>query len=457
MLGKFYERMEKLLGEDYPLFCEAMERKAERGVRVNTRYLSAKSFSDSARFNLSPLSYAEYGFILEDELQIGNTPEHHSGMIYMQDPGAMATVCAAEIPKGAWVADLCAAPGGKSSQISALIGDEGFLLSNEFVPKRAHILVSNFERLGVRNAMVSSLDTAEIARLFSGVFDFVLVDAPCSGEGMLRKYDAASEEWSEENVLASAKRQREILDNAKALVKSGGYLIYSTCTYSEEENEGTVCDFLSKNPEFSLCEVTPEIKAITAPGILREDRPCEIERARRFYPHKARGEGQFLALLRRDGADAEGEILYKSQEKPIDKQSLLAIESFFSENLTDRPKGRLVKIGENPVLIPHGCPIMPRSVFMPGVLLGEIRQGVLHPSHHFVKTYGELFKRRERLDMGDERLSAFIGGEVIEAKGCEGKGYVAVFFGEAPLGLGKLSSGMIKNHYPKGLRTKNII
>ena len=188
-------------------------------------------------------------------------------MFYVQDPGAMATVKALEISKGWRVLDSCAAPGGKASQLATAIGDEGFLLANEYVPKRAKIIVSNFERLGIKNAVVTSLDTAKIKEMFSSYFDLVLCDAPCSGEGMFRKYDEALTEWSEENVMLCATRQTEILNNLAGVVRDGGYLLYSTCTYSKEENEGVVSEFLSAHPEFSLCSVNEKLKVATADGL----------------------------------------------------------------------------------------------------------------------------------------------------------------------------------------------
>ena len=193
-------------------------------MRVNTTKTTVDRVLAECELGLTAIPYTDVGFILRDAEGIGNGAAHHAGMYYVQDPGAMATVSALDVKEGWWVLDTCAAPGGKSSQLASLIGDRGFILSNEYVPKRAKIIVSNFERLGVKNAIVTSLDTAEFPKMFSEVFDLVLCDAPCSGEGMFRKSDEAIEDWSEENVRICAERQSMILDNSAGAVKLGVFL-----------------------------------------------------------------------------------------------------------------------------------------------------------------------------------------------------------------------------------------
>ena len=305
---RFKERMKDMLGDEYPAFESALGEENVRAVRVNESKIAVSDFLSATKLSLSPIEYANDGFIPDSAEGIGKSAEHHSGMFYVQDPGAMATVKALEIRKGWRVLDSCAAPGGKASQLATAIGDEGFLLANEYVPKRAKIIVSNFERLGIKNAVVTSLDTAKIKEMFSSYFDLVLCDAPCSGEGMFRKYDEALTEWSEENVMLCATRQTEILNNLAGVVRDGGYLLYSTCTYSKEENEGVVSEFLSAHPEFSLCPVNEKLKAATADGL------DGLTEARRFYPHLTKGEGQFIALMKKDENTGDlPTILYKEK------------------------------------------------------------------------------------------------------------------------------------------------
>jgi NOL1/NOP2/fmu family ribosome biogenesis protein/23S rRNA U2552 (ribose-2'-O)-methylase RlmE/FtsJ len=365
----------------------------------------------------------------------------------------MSAIAALDVRSGMYVADLCAAPGGKSTQLASLIGHEGFILSNEYVPKRAKILVSNFERMGIRSYVTTSLDTAEIAKLYEGVFDIVVADAPCSGEGMFRKDVPAVEEWSEENVLVCQERQREILDNAAALVKCGGHLLYSTCTYSLEENEMTVDSFLTSHPEFELVPVKEELYSVTSDGITFDGASTKnLNLCRRFYPHKARGEGQFAALMRKMCGDTQA-FLFKDAAKAPTREEAVVIESFFRENLTQRPDGRIAKYGENLVLISHPLPIPPRSVFSAGVLIGEIKGKVLIPSHQFFSAYGNLFKRQENIT-DSAFIKKYLAGEEIDAKSVTGTGFVSVFWNGTAIGGGKLVGGKIKNHYPKGLRVR---
>ena len=443
--------MRELLGDEYPLFENALSLPAVRGVRVNTLKTSEEEFLMKGDIKLKPLSFCQEGFIAEDGEGLGNSPEHHSGEIYIQDPGAMSALSSLEIERGWWVLDLCSAPGGKSSQAAAKIGPDGFLLSNEYVPKRAKICVGNFERLGITNAMVTSLDTSEFKKYFDSAFDLVILDAPCSGEGMFRKNENAINEWNEENVRASSERQREILENAATLVKRGGYLLYSTCTYSLDENEKNVDTFIKSHPDYEIVPVKQALKEATRDGIVFDGADERLKLARRFYPHVSEGEGQFVALMKRNGGKDTPTILYKSNETKPTNAELALVEKFFRDALTERPKGRIVKHGENLVLISHGCPILPKSVFSAGVLLGEIRHNVFHPSHQFFSAYGRLFKLRIELERDDKRLIKYLSGEEIDSN-TEGAGYCAVCYGKTPIGGGKLSGGKIKNHYPKGLR-----
>ena len=443
---RFTERMKNMLGDEYPAFEEALGEENVRAVRVNTTKISIDDFLNKTELKLSPISYAADGFIPESSEHIGKSAEHHAGMFYVQDPGAMATVKALEIQEGWRVLDACSAPGGKASQLARAIGEGGLLLANEYVPKRAKIIVSNFERLGIKNAVVVSLDTAKIGEMFRGYFDLVLCDAPCSGEGMFRKYGEAIEEWSEDNVRLCADRQREILGNLSGTVKPGGYLLYSTCTYSKEENEDTVADFLENHPEFSLCEVNEKMRAATADGL------DTMKEARRFYPHITKGEGQFIALLKKDEkSDVLSTILYKESVKMPTKEELSVVKKFFSDNLNAEIHGRIIKWGECLALIGHDLPIPPYSVFMPGVMLGEVKKGNFFPHHQFFSAYGLLFKRREELSRGDGRAEKYLRGEEIDSTLSE-NGWCAVTYEGVALGGGKISGGRVKNHYPKGLR-----
>ncbi len=452
----FKARMTDMLGREYPDFIKALEDgEAVRGARVNLIKSSPDYIPEIEGMRAEKIAYAAAGYILPSEGTVGHSAEHHAGMIYMQDPGAMAALAAVDFAPDAWVADLCAAPGGKTSEIAERLGEGGFLLSNEYVPKRAKILVGNLERLGASRVMVTSLDTARIAELFSEAFDLVVVDAPCSGEGMFRKSEEARAEWSEDAVRACAKRQREILENAYMILKPGGQLLYSTCTWSKEENEEVVLDYLIRHEDMRLSPVKEALRAATADGyVIEGGEGYGLELTRRFYPHICRGEGQYVALFKKGGEPQKKQtILYKDAAKPLSKDDQRTVEAFFREALLEIPDGRLIRVGENVVLIQHGCPLIPYSVFMAGVLVGEVRRGVLHPHHQFFSALGRLFKRQIHLDRQDERTAKYLRGEEIEADIADG-GWCAVIYEGAPLGGGKISGGRVKNHYPKGLRER---
>ncbi len=450
----FMRRMKELLGEEYEAFEAALREPPVRGARINTLKCERGEFLKATRLDLKPLPYSDDCFILEGGDGIGTSPEHLAGEIYVQDPAAAAPAEALDIRPGQYVLDLCSAPGGKAGQVAARLAGEGFLLANEYVPKRAKICVGNFERLGIRNAMVTSLDTGKFKSFFDGAFDAVILDAPCSGEGMFRKSDEALAEWSEDNIRRCAARQRELLENAAPLVKPSGQLLYSTCTWSLEENEMVIDDFLSAHAEYRLEPVKESLAAASRDGIcFAGARSTELGLTRRFYPHVSRGEGQFIALLRRaDDEEKKQTILYKDASREPTKEELRAVNNFFSEALVVPPRGRIAKYGENLVFVSHGVPLLPYSVFSAGVLIGEVRKGILHPAHQFFSAYGEYFALKEHLSEGDERLAAYLAGYEIEAKETQKSGYVAVFYGTAALGGGKSSGGKIKNYYPKGLR-----
>ena len=451
---KFIERMKPLLGDEWERFAAAMGEDAVRGVRINRIKADPTPYKDGCDARVEPLSYYRDGFYFTSDEPVGVLPEHHAGIFYMQDPGAMASLAAVDIHKGARVLDMCAAPGGKSGQAAAAIGDEGFLLSNEFVPKRAKIMVGNFERLGIKNAFVTSLDTSEFKKMYRAFFDFVIADVPCSGEGMFRKNEIAISEWSKENVERCAKRSREIIENAASVVAPGGYIIYSTCTFSIDENEAVVLDFLKCHPDFELADVKDELKAVTADGVSIEgDTDGILHKCRRFYPHVSRGEGQFVALIRRRESDDMPTILYKSKAKEPDKSERAVIEAFLKDTLENPIDAKAYKVGENVVLISHGVSVPENSVFSSGVLLGEIRKGLLTPHHQFFSAYGKEFKRKLELSADPDRARKYLRGEEIENEGLSG-GWCALTYLGAPLGGGKAVGDRIKNHYPKGLRNK---
>jgi hypothetical protein len=268
---------------------------------------------------------------------------------------------------------------------------------------------------------------------------------------MLRKSEEARAEWTPESPAVCRDRQLEILRNAYSILKPGGKLVYSTCTWSIEENEEVVARITSEFPDLKIIPVKESLRDATRDGIPYggDER---LKMTRRCYPHITEGEGQYVALLEKaeNGRDMTT-IHYKDSAKPLSKEEEKAVRDFFKSALIAPPAARLMKHGDNIILIPHECPIPPRSVFMGGVLVGEVRRGILYPSHHLFSAYGDLFRLKVDLYDADERLVSYLRGEEIATEISE-SGWCSVRYAGASLGGGKISSGRVKNHYPKGLR-----
>ena len=445
----FLARMKNMPELDFDAFACALEKPAVRAMRVNTLKAQADAVRTLLPFPVDPLPFAENCFYAPED-KVGALPAHHAGMIYMQDPGAISSVCAAAPKSGSTVLDLCAAPGGKSTQLAAAIAPNGILVSNEYVPARAKILQGNIERLGCPRAIVTNLSTDQLADFYGSYFDLVVADVPCSGEGMLRKYEVAGEEWSEENVRLCAERGWEILQNAARCVKPGGRLLYSTCTFAPEENEQQIDRFLCEHPDFSLLPVAAEIQSITANGVNFEGLSHDMTPCRRFYPHVSPGEGQFVALLQR-AEDAPQTSARADAAKPLDKKDEKTVRDFLSDVLVDLPDGRLVQSREDVYLTPD-IPVPPRGVFAPGVCVGTLQKGRIVPHHQLFSAFGKQFRRQIALYEGDPRVSQYLRGEEIDGEG--ENGICAILYEGAPLGGGKLVGTKVKNYYPKGLRNR---
>jgi len=444
---EYTNRMKNLLGDEYRLYIDALEKEPVKAFRVNTDKISLEDFKKIDCFSDGQIPYCENGFYLNYE-KIGNHPFHHAGMIYVQEPGAMAPAECIDISPDWKVLDMCAAPGGKSTQLKNKLGNDGVLVSNEIIPSRCKILTGNIERLGLKNTVTTCMDTARLATTFPDTFDFIMVDAPCSGEGMFRKDENAIAEWSEENVKKCALRQAEILENAVKLLKSGGYIVYATCTFSLEENEMTIDSFLDTHPDFEILPVKDEVKKCTQDGIFFDGCKCEnIHFARRFYPHKSRGEGQFMALLHHKGK-ANNNYNKISKTTKTDKIT----SDFLSDVLCCYDDEYVTEYNGNPVYFTPDFPINKGTAFSCGVTIGEIRKNYVQPHHQFFMALGKDFKRKIELSVESEELSKYLHGEEIPV--CCQNGWAVVTVNGCTLGGAKVVNGTAKNHYPKGLRLK---
>ncbi len=445
---EYTERMKILLGDKYDSYMNSLNISPVRAFRVNTEKISLEDFKKINIFSNEEIPYVENGFYLNYD-KIGNHPYHHAGMIYVQEPGAMTPAECIDIDPDWKVLDMCAAPGGKSTQLKNKLGENGVLVSNEIIPSRCKVLTGNIERLGLRNCVTTCMDTSKLAKTFPKAFDLVMCDAPCSGEGMFRKEEIAVDEWSIENVIKCAERQSEILDNAARLVKDGGYIIYATCTFSLEENEMTVDKFLKKHPEFELVPVNEKVKKHTVDGIKFDGCECKsICFSRRFYPHISKGEGQFMAVLHNTHDASSDNINNNSLKIKIDS----TVKAFLDDTLLQYDESHVMMYNGNPVYFNPNFDIPKGAAFCCGVTIGEIKKNYILPHHQFFMAMGKDFKRKIHLSAESDAIKKYLHGEEFETDSVNG--WAAVIVDGCTVGGVKAVNGRAKNHYPKGLRTK---
>ena len=438
----FLECMKETLKDDFSDYLEYFDKPAFRGLRVNTLKADIEKVTKNLDFDTKQVPFCKEGFYISNDIKgLGNHAFHHAGAFYLQEPSAMSAVEALDVQKGDKVLDLCAAPGGKSTQIAAKLQNTGLLWANEYVSNRTKVLASNIERCGVKNAVVSNADTALIAENFRGYFDRVLVDAPCSGEGMVRREPNIFTEWKKENREVCAKRQAEILDNAAICLKRNGTLVYSTCTLSLEENEKTVEAFLSRHPEFELIEINQDFGRN---GYTYHTDNKQIAKTRRILFSDG-GEGHFVAKFIKSGEEnCETDIFeYEFKSENI-------VDEFFEETFYNPPEKYYIK--NNVVyLLPEFYPNTSKiRIVKAGIKAGEIKGKRFVPDHDlFISSNVSEVKNVLDLPLDDKRVYEFLHGNEID---CDLKGYAAVAVDGITLGFGKASNGKLKNHYPKGLR-----
>ncbi|MFQ7753561.1 MAG: RsmB/NOP family class I SAM-dependent RNA methyltransferase [Acutalibacteraceae bacterium] len=436
---EFENRMRGMLGGEYEAFRAEYEKPHRRGIRLNTLKCDAQTLAETLPFPLVPSPFSPLSYYAPADARMAAYPLYHAGAFYSQEPSASSAVTLLDPQPGERVLDLCAAPGGKSTQIAALTQDRGLLWSNEVVRSRASVLASNLERMGVKNAVVSSVYPDVLAEKLAGYFDRVLVDAPCSGEGMFRRDPAAVQEWSPAHVETCAVRQLAILKSAARCVRAGGVLVYSTCTFSAEENEGVVRAFLAENPGFVL-----EKPAVSF------GRPAYGLDAVRIFPMDG-GEGHFAARFR---YAAENACAVQPHAGQADRQTAAAARALYNEIFEDASPEHLARVRDRILLLPAELPALSGlGVLRAGVELGELRKNRIEPAHGmFMAAKAAQCRSVLHLRHDDPRLLAFLRGEEITAEGVSG--YTAVAAEGVVTGFGKASGGVLKNKYPKGLRIR---
>ncbi|MEE1154099.1 MAG: RsmB/NOP family class I SAM-dependent RNA methyltransferase [Acutalibacteraceae bacterium] len=446
---KFLQRMKSLLNDDYEAFINEYTLQPLKGLRVNTLKCTADKLQQLLDVKLTPSPFSPLSYYIEGNIKLGNNPLHHCGAYYLQEPSASCAVTALDIQQGDKVLDLCAAPGGKSTQIATLLNGTGLIWSNEIVKKRAQILLSNIERMGIKNSVVSSLSPEVLCPKLQGYFDKVLVDAPCSGEGMFRKDAQAITEWTEEHTKSCMERQLQILESAKLCLKEGGVLVYSTCTFSPYENEGVINEFIKNNPDFTL------VDCLQGTDIDFGRAGIDMPQARRIYPMDG-GEGHFVAKLIKQ-SEATGYTANEPEENPKTLKANANIIKQANQLYQDIFKGLntpiFTVVNDKIIIKPKETPILAGTgVIRSGILFGEIKKNRIEPAHNIFTTgCKDDFNNVVDLDVNSPQINSYLLGEEISVND-NIKGYTAVCVNGITLGFGKCSNGQLKNKYPKGLR-----
>ncbi len=483
---EFCERMQQFLGEDAERFFDSYQKERAYGLRYNSLKFSSKDAFESIisqikEWELSQIPWCPEGYYYKSGQFPGKHPLHEAGAYYIQEPSAMSAVELLEPKPGEKICDLCAAPGGKTTQIAAKMKGEGLVIANEYYGNRAKILSQNVERMGIANTVVLNESPEHLTQGFSAFFDRILVDAPCSGEGMFRKDPQAVCEWSLQNVELCAKRQREILCCAAEMLKPGGVLVYSTCTFAPEENEQCIAWFLEKYPEFSLDHSIVGEQYFSSGRVqwIQEDRfqtnleetGNKLDGTYRLWPHKLHGEGHFAARLVKTGVGMEtckepSEIriaslhneekqnrLGKKVDNTKEKEAYQLYLKFERNNLKivleEKIKGKLVLFSEQLYLLPVDMPDLKGwKTLRVGLHLGIYKKNRFEPSHALAMY---LHSEEVRQYVECEEPLKYLHGETFSCDSAL-KGWVLVCTAGLPLGWGKATNGVVKNHYPKGLR-----
>lgn len=447
----FVEKMRDLLGEEADDFFNSYDKPRKYGLRRNVCKCDEQKWQESIPFTLTKVPWAQDGFYYDPDEQPGKHVYHEAGMYYIQEPSAMSPAAFLDVVPGERVGDLCAAPGGKSTQIASSLCGTGILVANELYPARARVLSQNLERMGIRNAVVLNESTEHMAELFPDYFDKLMVDAPCSGEGMFRKDEQARKEWSLEQVSVCADRQLKILENAAFMLKAGGVMVYSTCTFSPEENEGVILRFLRKHPEFEVVDLgvpmgfspgRPEWTPVESETLFRQ-----LAGTLRIFPHLSDGEGHFVAkLMKKTGTGLDGAV----RVLPDRKSDLSEWERFAKEMELPKLEGVYRMFGDTLYLVPADMvDLKGIKVERAGLELGTMKKNRFEPAHALAMALKPQECARV-ISLSLEEAGRYIHGETVPC--ATENGWALVTVNGLSIGWGKCVNGVVKNHYPKGLR-----
>ena len=451
---EFLNKMKTLLGAEYEDFLASYHRPRNFGLRVNVGKISPEEFQKLAPFHLQPVPWTENGFYytLEEDNSVlpARHPFYYAGLYYLQEPSAMTPAAMLKVTPGEKVLDLCAAPGGKATELGARLHGKGLLVANDISASRAKALLKNIEVFGISNAFVTNEMPAHLAGQFPEFFDKILVDAPCSGEGMFRKDPAVAKAWDAEKPFACAKQQKEIITQAANMLAPGGQMLYSTCTFSPEENEQVIAYLLDSREDMEVLEL-PQMEGFS--------RGIHLSRCVRIWPHKMNGEGHFLALLQKKGQKAAVKEEVTDRSAGNKKINSPEMQEFFQDITMPINWNRVEIRKDQAYYVPEETKGRTGLTFLRnGLYLGEIRKGRFEPSQSLAMALKkEEYASVVDLEASDERVMKYLKGETLEVGDLHStreKGWQLVCVNGYPLGWGKLVNGTLKNKYHTGWRAQ---
>ncbi|RGK76639.1 RsmF rRNA methyltransferase first C-terminal domain-containing protein [Enterocloster bolteae] len=456
----FLLKMQELLGEEFGQYLESFKEEWKPGLRVNTLKLSPGELAELVPWNLEPVPWADNGFYYDgtldgEVLRPSKHPAYYAGLYYLQEPSAMTPAAMLPVVPGDRVLDLCAAPGGKSTELASKLKGRGMLVSNDISYSRARALLKNLELAGAANICVTSEAPEKLAGVWPEFFDKILVDAPCSGEGMFRRDEDMVKDWNEKGPEYYVPIQRQILSQAAAMLRPGGYMLYSTCTFSVEEDEGNVAYVLEEFPQMQLCCLDLDKVPGACGGF-------GLSGCMRLFPYRLKGEGHFLALMRKKGGDDGGKEILPPMDSGTARKRVRAVEkekeldAFLRQSGAEWDYGRIVIHQDNVYYLPEGLAWnLPLRFLRTGLFLGELKKGRFEPSQALAMSMkAGQFPNTVSFPAGDSRVLRYLKGETISLEGDEGpvKGWCLAAMEGFPLGWAKGTGMSLKNKYYPGWR-----
>ena len=451
----FTDKMKKLLGNEYEEYIACYDETRLYGLRVNTKKISVEEFKQICPFEIEPIPWIENGFYYNGEkVQAAKHPYYFAGLYYLQEPSAMTPANRLPVEPGDKVLDVCAAPGGKATELGAKLKGEGVLIANDISNSRAKGLLKNIEVFGIGNVLVLSEEPGKLEEYFLEYFDKILIDAPCSGEGMFRKDKKMVKAWEEHGPAFFAKIQRSIVTQAARMLKPGGMMLYSTCTFDPEENEGTIEYLIEQYPEFEIKEIRPYEGFACGKPEVTKSQDENFAKTVRIWPHKMHGEGHYVALLQKgEKTEAKAFKPTKNKVKKVPDEIL----EFFKDVDWDMDWSRLELYSEKVYYMPEDIPNVKGIRFLrTGLYLGDLKKNRFEPSQSLAMCLKkEEYKNTVNLTVDDERVIKYLKGETIDVDDIvspKAKGWQLVLVDGYPLGWGKLANGTLKNKYLPGWR-----